>query len=321
MTANSALSLFCLNTSRAYAERVAAHLGVALSAHEERDFEDGEHKIRALDSVRGRDVFVVQSLYGEPHFSVNDKLCRLLFFIGSLRDAGATRIGVAAPYLCYARKDQRTQPQDPITTRYLAGLFEAVGTDWLLSFDVHNSAAFDNAFRCRTRQLRALPLFVDYFRARLDTALPWVVVAPDVGAVKRTEAFRRELAAVSAAEPDHAFMEKYRSGGKVSGGTLVGDVRGKIAIVLDDLISSGTTLLRAGKACRAAGAELVYAAATHGLFMAGSEALFSDGVFDGIAVGDTVPAFRLASDHAARLDVVDTTGLLAEAVGEWGWVV
>jgi ribose-phosphate pyrophosphokinase len=137
----STLHLFSLNCGRAYAEKVAGHLGTALSDHEERDFEDSEYKVRPLASVRASDVFVVQSLHGDDERSADEKLCRLLFFV---------------PYLCFARKDRKTKPRDPVTTRYLAGLFEAVGTDRVVTLDVHNLAAFQNAFRCCTDSLPAI---------------------------------------------------------------------------------------------------------------------------------------------------------------------
>ena len=156
------LKLFVLNSSRAFGEQVSLRLAVEPSLHEERTFEDGEHKARPLEAVRNTDVYVVQSLHGGPDESSNDKLCRLLFFIGALKDAGAARVTVIAPYLCYARKDRRTKPNDPVTTRYIAQLFEAVGTDAVVTLEVHNPAAFENAFRCRSMTLTAAPLFVDY---------------------------------------------------------------------------------------------------------------------------------------------------------------
>lgn len=110
--------LFALNGSQAYAERVARRLGSQLAAHEEHTFEDGEHKSRALVSVNGRQVVVFHALYGDAKHSVNDQLCRLLFFCAGLKDAGARRVQVVAPYLCYGRKDRRTKYQDPIISRY-----------------------------------------------------------------------------------------------------------------------------------------------------------------------------------------------------------
>ena len=149
------LRLFALNATREFGERIASSLGIELGKHEEREFEDGEHKARALESVRGHDVYVVQSLYSDPHQSVNDKLIRLLFFLGSLRDAAAERTTAVLPYLCYARKDRKTKARDPVTTRYLGQLLEAVGVDRVITLDVHNLAAYQNAFRCFSEHLEA----------------------------------------------------------------------------------------------------------------------------------------------------------------------
>ena len=183
------LALFALNTSRDFGEKVSAHLSLPLRAHEERDFEDGEHKARPLVNVRGQDVFVIQSLYSDPHHSVNDKLCRLLFFLGALRDASAARVTAIVPYLCYARKDRQSKPRDPVTTRYIATLFDAMGVDRVVTLDVHNLAAFQNASRSRAEHLEAKKLFVEFF-APLVSQDEVVVVSPDVGGVKRAEDFR-----------------------------------------------------------------------------------------------------------------------------------
>ena len=141
-------------------------------------------KVRPLVGVRDRDVFVVQSLLGDAHNSVHDKLWRLLLFIGALRDSSARRITVVAPYLAYGRKDRRTKPRDPVATRQLATLFEAAGTDRVVTIDVHNLAAFENAFRCRTENLLARPLFAEHVRSTVEGGAI-VVVSPDVGGMKR----------------------------------------------------------------------------------------------------------------------------------------
>jgi ribose-phosphate pyrophosphokinase len=306
--------LFALAASRAFGERVAAHLGVAPGAHEEREFEDGEHKARPLISVRGRDVFVIQSLYSDTAASVNDKLVRLLFFLGALRDAGAARVTAVVPYLAYARKDRKTQPRDPVTTRYLAGLFEAVGIDRIVVLDVHNLAAYQNAFHCRTEHLEATRLFVDHFRPLLG-ADDVAVVSPDAGGVKRAEHLRAALTHALNRDVGSAFIEKLRAKGVVSGGALVGEVRGRQVIILDDLISTGTTLARAVAACHAAGARRVYCAATHGLFVGGARTLLEQPELAGLVVTDSVPPFRLDPARAgAKLTVLDCTPLLAEAI-------
>jgi ribose-phosphate pyrophosphokinase len=306
--------LFALGSSRPFAALVAQQLGLALSAHEEREFEDGEHKARPMVSVRGRDVFVLHSLYADRQQSANDKLCRLLFFIGALKDAAAARVTAIVPYLAYARKDRKSKARDPVTTRYVAALFEAVGTDVVVTLDVHNLSAFQNAFRCRTEHLEAEQLFVAYFAPLLnDNAV--VVVSPDAGGIKRAEQFRQRLTQAVGKAVGMAFAEKYRSGGVITGDMLVGDVEGKSAIIIDDLISSGTTLARTARACIARGASSVMAAATHGLFVGDASALLADSALQRVVVTDSVAPFRL--DHGAanaRVTVLSCTGLFAQAI-------
>ncbi len=309
------LALFALNASRDFGGAVAAALGMPLDAHEEREFEDGEHKIRPLVSVRGKDVFVVHSLYAEPGRSVNDKLIRLLFFLGALRDASAARVTAVVPYLAYARKDAKTQPRDPVTTRYVAQLFEAVGVDRMVTLDVHNLAAFQNAFRCRTDHLEAIPLFVPHFAARFSAGSRLAVVSPDTGGIKRAERLRLSLARALGTEPEAAFLEKARGKGVMRGGRLVGDVAGRDVVILDDLVSTGGTLVHAARACREAGASSVQAAATHGLFVGKAAETLAGNEIEQIVVTDTVPPFRLPAELAARkLTVLSAAPLVAEAL-------
>lgn len=306
--------LFALGASRPFAEAVSSALAVPLAAHEEREFEDGEHKTRPLVSVRGRDVYVIESLYGEATQSANDKLVRLLFFLGALKDASARRVTAVVPYLAYARKDRKTKSRDPVSTRYVAQLFEALGTDCVMTLDVHNLAAFQNAFRCRTEHLEANPLFVGHFANRLRGAQV-SVVSPDAGGVKRAEAFRQRLGAALGQPIGTAFAEKYRSEGRVSGEALVGDVDGRVAIVIDDLISGGTTIARAAEACRNHGARSVLAAASHGLFAATANATLAASWVEQIVVTDTVPPARVTdSGLRAKLVVVSAASLFAEAI-------
>jgi ribose-phosphate pyrophosphokinase len=306
--------LFALDASRAYGEAIARALGVSLSGHEERSFEDGEHKLRTLRSVRERDVYVLHSLYSEAGHSVDDKLVRLLFFIGALRDAAARRVTAVVPYLAYARKDRKTRARDPVTTRYVAQLFEAVGADRVVTLDVHNLAAFQNAFRCRTEHLEAAPLFIADLAPRLGGGAV-AVVSPDAGGIKRAEAFRQRLAAALGRPVASGFVEKYRSGGTLSGDTLAGDVEGRIAIVVDDLIAAGNTVARAAVACRNAGATRLIAVATHGVFAAEADRVLAAAPIDEILVTDSIPPLKLTSDAVrGRLKVVSAVGLFAEAI-------
>jgi ribose-phosphate pyrophosphokinase len=305
--------LFALQATAELGKAVAQALGCSLAAHEERAFEDGEHKVRPLDPVGGADVYVVQSLHSGPSESANDKLCQLLFFIGALKDAGAVRVTAVVPYLCYARKDRRTKPNDPVTTRYIAGMFESVGTDCVVTLEVHNPVAFENAFRCRAVSLTSTPLFVDYARSLKDQKLS--VVSPDPGGSKRAELFREALEAALGRPVGKAFADKHRSAGVVSGDLFVGDVAGTTALVVDDLISTGGTLLRAARAARDAGARRVIALVTHGLFMAGAAEALADPAIERLIITDAVPAFQLATGPARnKVDVLPAAPLLAEAV-------
>jgi ribose-phosphate pyrophosphokinase len=307
------LQLFALQATAELGKAVADILGQPLALHEEREFEDGEHKTRPLDTVMGRDVYVVQSLHSGPTMSANDKLCRLLFFIGALKDAGAARVTAVAPYLCYARKDRRTKPNDPVTTRYVAGMFESVGTDAIVTLEVHNPVAFENAFRCRTVTLTATPLFVDFAGKLADQDL--CVVSPDTGGAKRAELLRETLEAACGRPVAKAFADKHRSAGVVSGDLFVGDVAGRTALIIDDLISTGGTLLRAARAARRAGARRVMALVTHGLFMPGAAEVLADPAIEKLVITDSVPPFRLPQEaDRSNLEILPVAPLLAEGI-------
>ncbi len=309
------LKIFALNASRDFGQQVARALGTELADHEEREFEDGEHKSRALENIRDRDVFVIQALYGDADQSVNDKLVRLLFFLGALRDASAGRLTAVLPYLCYSRKDRKSKPRDPVSSRYLATLLETVGVDRVITLDVHNLAAYQNAFRIPADHLEATGLFVDHFAALAGDA-ELVVVSPDVGGVKRTETFRQALETRLGRTVTMAFVEKYRSSGLVSGGTLVGEVAGRQAIIIDDLISSGTTIIRAAKACREFGALGVRAAATHGAFARAADQMLADPLLDSIVITDSIPGARRLNSPAVleKLKSLSTVALFAGAI-------
>ena len=314
-TANSRLQLFAMKGSEALGAAIAEALGCAVSVHEERSFEDGEHKTRPLEAVAGSDVYVVHSLHGGPVESPNDKLCRLLFFVGALRDAGAGKITAVVPYLCYARKDRRTKPNDPITIRYVAALFEAVGTNAVVTLEVHNEAAFENAFRCRTIALTAAPLFIEWIKAIVSHDDKICVVSPDLGGGKRADLLREALEASIGRPVAKAFVEKHRSAGVVSGDLFAGEVNGATCIIVDDLISTGGTLVRAAKAARGHGARRIFACVAHGLFMPGSEKILADPAIDRIVVADAVPPFRLGSGPVRdKLEVIPVAPLLAEVV-------
>jgi ribose-phosphate pyrophosphokinase len=280
---------------------------------EEREFEGGEQKSRPLVSVRGADVYVVQSLSGDHAGSANDRLCRLLFFVACLKDCGAASVTACVPFLAYGRKDRRTKERDPVTLRYVAQMFEALGADHVLALDAHNLAAFENAFRCPVDHLEAAPLMADYLAANAG-ARQVSVVSPDIGGAKRAQRLQELLAARLKREVGFAIVDKRRSSGVVSGGSLVvGPVEGRHVVLLDDLISGGTTLMLAARACRKAGAAQVDAFATHGVFEPDAKQLLGSDGPDRLVVTDSILPTRLA-DESGRLVVLEISRLFGEAI-------
>ena len=308
--------LFSLDPECLLAPALATALDETLARHEDRRFEDGEHKLRPLVDPRGDDAYVVCSLHGGPQESPHDKLCRLLMFVATLREHGAARVTAVVPYLAYARKDRQTKPLDPVSLRYVAQLFEAVGTDQVIVLEAHNVAAFQNAFRCRTQHLSAHRAF-DALVPELAGDGLLAVASPDPGGVKRALLWREELEARLVRPVHFAMVDKRRSLGLVSSGKLVaGDVDGATVLLLDDLIASGETLQGAAAALRHAGAREVVALAAHGLFVGAAARALVDPNLSAVVVTDSVPSFRLpAGGPAARkLRVASAVPLFAQAI-------
>lgn len=308
--------LICsLEADCAFATRVAGHLGLQRIILEENDFDDGEHKIRPLQSVRDRDVYLVQSLYSDARFSVNDKLVRVLFLIGALRDASAARVTLVAPYLCYSRKERRVQPRDPVASRYVSQLLEGMGVDRVVSLDVHNVAAFQNSLRCPGEALHTRRAFADHFSAVLESDR-LCVASPDIGGVKRAEDFRAHLSQQLDQCVGQAFVDKKRTAGQVGGEpTVVGDVRGQDIIIYDDMIASGTTIVRAAEAFKRQGARSVHAAATHGIFAAEANRALASEHITSIVITDSVPPWRLTENGVrSRLTVLGIGPFIAEVI-------
>jgi ribose-phosphate pyrophosphokinase len=306
--------LFAPNHSAALGSAVARCLGADLARSEEREFDGGEHKMRPLVDVQGHATYVISGLCGDSSSSANDKLCRLLFFAGALKDAGAASVSTLVPYLAYARKDRRTQPRDPVTTRYVAAMFEAAGVDRVITLDVHNEAAFDNAFRCHSVRLEAAEVFADALGPVLGER-PVAVASPDIGGIKRAQKLREALARRLGRDMEFGFVEKRRAGGVVSGEAFVGSVAGADVVLYDDLISSGTTILRATQAARRAGAARVHVAAAHAAFVASASQMFVTDAVDSVLVSDsiTLPT-AFSSWLGGRLKVCSIAPLLAQSI-------
>lgn len=329
--------LFGLEGSRKYAQRVARFLDVPLSRHVERFFEDRETYVRSDVNVRGCDVYVITSLFADRDQSVPEKLAKLLFFTGSLVDASARRITVVTPYLCYARQDRKTESRAPISIKYLAKCLEAVGVDRVLTMDVHNLSAFQNAFRIPSDNLEAKNLLADYMcgvdSGRDAEGVPQaveihipeplknnpeglVVLAPDSGGMGRAKRFRNALEQRLQLrnQIEVAYLDKERlDGSNVQGSKIVGNVKGKRVIVLDDMISTGSTIKICVEAVEKHKGEVWGACATHGLFV-GKANKNLDGL-PRLVVTDTIRPFRLETERwNDRLFVIPTAMMFAQAI-------
>jgi ribose-phosphate pyrophosphokinase len=308
--------VFAPSESRALGQSASEKAGIELAALEERAYEGGEFKLRPLQPVRDRTVFVVQSLAGTQEAPIAQRLVRLLFLLQGLRDAGADRVIAVIPYLAYARKDRRTKPRDPVYTRYVAQLIEAAGADRVVALDVHNASSIDNAFRIPVDHLSALPMMASYFTQHLPTG-KLAVASPDIGGIKRAQIFRELLERKAGKEVELVFVEKRREGGVVSGGTIVGNASGHAVIVLDDLCASGATLLRAATALRAAGATSVHATVTHTPVESGLAALAAAEDIAQVVITDSVGYMPnlSASGQRGKVKLLSAGELLGCAMG------
>jgi ribose-phosphate pyrophosphokinase len=308
------MRLFALSETRALGEKVAGELSIPLTPIEERAFEDGEHKARPMESVRGEDAVVVQSLDGGPRLTPNDKLVRLLFFASTLKENGARRVTAVIPYLAYARKDRQTKPRDPVASRYIAQMLEAAGIDVIVTLEVHNIVAFQNAFRRQTVHLDTRKIFIDR-AVDLVGQGPVVVASPDPGGVKRAQLFREMFERRLARPVGQAFLDKRRSAGVVSGEVLAGDVKESTVLVIDDLVASGSTLARAAARCMEEGAWAVYGFAAHGLFVGEADQTLIESQLARLFVSDSIPPHRLSAKTLKNhVEIVSAAPLLAGAI-------
>jgi ribose-phosphate pyrophosphokinase len=314
-TVSAATAFFSLRESHDLASSVSQHADLPMAALEERFFEGGEFKLRPLQPVRDRTVYLLQCLAGTPQAPVSERLLKLLFLLHGLRDAGARQQIALLPYLTFARKDRRTQVRDPVNTRYVAQLLESAGVDRVVTLDVHNPAALDNSFRVPVDHLSAAPMMADHLVTRLPgTAL--TVASPDIGGVKRAQIFRELLEARAGREVDLAFFEKRRARGVVSGHTLVGSAKDRTVVIVDDLCATGNTLMRAAEVCVRAGATAVYTAVTHVPHPPGLAAILANPHIIGVITTDSV-GFHfgpLPPEDARKLTVLSIAPLFGQAV-------
>ena len=318
------IKVFGLDGTKQYATKVASHLGVELTDHEEKSFEDGEAYVKPTSerdgNVRGHNVFIIQSLYQDDNECVSEKFMKLCIMSGACVQAKAHEVTAVIPHLAWARQDRKTRSREPITTKIIAKMLQSAGVNHVLMMDAHNLSAEQNAFDIGMDNLECKNLFADWFTGRLDPNAPIVVLTPDGGGLLRADRFRVALMKRLTAhwnKPVEVFIAIYdklrRPTGELTGGNIVGDVKGAQVIMLDDMFSTGGTATKACKDVKKFGGKLFAMTATHGLFVGKANQYLAD--FDcPIVVADTVDHFRLNEENRAKVHVVDTTSMFADAI-------
>ena len=296
------LMLFSGRSNPELAEKIAERLGIALGEVELKTFANDETYVRYDDSIRGSDAFIIQS--GSP--PVNDHLVELLIMIQAAKLASAKRITAVVPWYPYSRQDKKSRPREPITAKLVADFLEIAGVDRVLTMDLH-AGQIQGFFGVPVDHMTALPLFAQYYRDKGLHGEKVVAVSPDPGRAKMARRFGQmleaDLAIMNKARPEHDTAEVTE---------VIGDVRGKVAIMSDDVIMTGGTLVAGAQALKDAGATDVYACATHGLFPGNAFEKLEASEMTEIAVTDTVAIDKL--NRPEKIATLSVSKLLAETI-------
>ncbi len=289
----------------ALAEQIAEELGSSLLPTDSRTFANGEIYARFDESVRGADVFVIQS-HTSP---INEWLMEQLIMVDAMKRASAKRITVVAPFYPYARQDKKGRGREPISARLIADLFKTAGADRIMSVDLH-AAQIQGFFDGPVDHLFAMPVLLEHFRARLDPNT-LTVVSPDMGRVRVADIWSDKLGAPL------AIIHKRRDPlvpNQVSVREIVGDVEGRVCLLVDDLIDTGRTIVKAAEALKSQGAVGVVVAATHAVFSAPAVEILQSDFIDSVVVTDTLP---IPEDKRwDRLTILPIAPLIARAIHE-----
>lgn len=298
------LKIFAGNSNKGLTEEICRHLNISSGEANVSRFSDGEIKVKIEESVRGEDVFIIQSTCPPA----NEYLMELLIMIDALRRASAGRITAVIPYYGYARQDRKTQPREPITAKLVANLLVSAGVNRVLTMDLH-AGQIQGFFDIPVDQLEAVSILSNYFKEKgIDKV---VVVSPDVGGTARAREFAGCL------KKPIAIIDKYRSSfDDIEIMHIVGRVKGKTAIIVDDIIDTAASIIRGSQALLNAGAEEVYICATHPVFAGPAkeriEKSFHDGQFKEVVVTNTIPISKEKS--LSGIKVLSVAEIFAEAI-------
>jgi ribose-phosphate pyrophosphokinase len=293
------LKIFSGNANRALAEEICRHLKVPLGGAEVGRFSDGELRVKILENVRGDDAYIIQPTCPP----VNDHLMELLIMVDALARASARRITVVLPYYGYARQDRKAEPRVPITAKLVANLIVAAGADRVLSMDLH-AGQIQGFFDIPVDHLYAMPVFLDYIRAKKLKDV--VVVSPDAGGVERARAFAKRL------DADLAIIDKRRPRANIADVmNVIGEVRGKTAILLDDIVDTAGTLTKDADALKSFGAKRVFACCSHGVLSGPAMERINASPIEELLISNSIP---LGGKATRKVKVISIAPILAEAI-------
>jgi ribose-phosphate pyrophosphokinase len=294
------LRIFTGNSNPILVQKISDRLGTPVGKAMVKTFSDGEINVEIHESVRGMDVFVIQSVC-QP---VNTNLMELLILIDALKRASAERVTAVLPYYGYARQDRKVMPRAPISAKLVADLITTAGASRVLTVDLH-AGQIQGFFNIPVDHLFAAPVLLDYLR-NLNHDV--VVVSPDAGGVERARAFAKRL------DASLAIIDKRRDAPNVSQVmNIIGDVQGLVAVLLDDIVDTGGTLVRAAYALVEKGAKSVYACCTHPVLSGNATQILSESPIQELVVTDTIPLKESALE-CSKIKVLSISGLLTEAI-------
>ncbi len=292
--------IFSGNSNLALANEICQNLNVPLGRALVGQFKNGETRVRIEENVRGSDVFLIQSICAP----VNHHLMELLLMIDALRRASASRITAVMPYYGYAKQEKKTAGREPISAKLVSNLITTAGVNRVLTLDLH-AAAIEGFFDIPVDHLRAAPILAERFKQM--NPMNMVVVSPDTGGVNRANDFRERMGA------SLAIIAKQRPQPDVSEILeMVGEVKDKMAVIVDDMISTGGTLIEAADLLMERGAKEVYACATHAILAGNSAELIRNSVVKKVVVTNTIPVS--AEQCNEKIEVLTVAPLLAEAI-------
>jgi len=298
---NDQLKFFTGNSNPELAKKVCAYLGIPIGAIQVRRFSDGEIFVEIGENVRGKDVFVMQSTCSP----VNDNLMELLIIMDALRRASARRITAVMPYYGYGRQDRKVAPRVPISAKLVADLITTAGARRVLTMDLH-AGQIQGFFNIPVDNLFAAPVLLDYIKKHYKNHL--VMVSPDVGGVERARAFAKRLGA------QIAIVDKRRDRPNSSEVmNIVGQVKGWNSVLLDDMVDTAGTLVKAAQALGEQGARRITACATHAVLSGPALERINDSQLSELIVTDTIPLGEKAQ-KCPKIKALSVAGLLGEAI-------